>query len=114
MQVIVTQDYITTDVYWNKNATIVNSQHVINFDPTYPYTVAQRVADTRRQQYTMKPVRTPKLPPHMEVPLTQDDRILGLYEGLTQLNPMLQRNLGRIVTIQNIAKLMKALRPEQH
>ena len=109
MQITVTHDHITTDGYCNAKADIVNTQQIINFDPSKPYTAVQHIADTRRKQYMMKTIRTPIFPSHMKVPPTNDDRILNLYEGLAQLEPMLQRNLGRIVTIQNIAKLIEGI-----
>ena len=49
----------------------------------------------------------------MEVPPTQDTRILELYDGLAQLDPMLQRNLGRIVKICNVPELVKGIETGQ-
>ena len=49
------------------------------------------------------------LPQHMEVPPTTNSSISELYTELSKLDPMLQRNLGRIVEITNIHDLVKGI-----
>ena len=109
VQVTVTHDYITTEGYWNEKSNIINDKHIINLDPSQPYTVAQHIADLRRQHYMMTPPRTPIYPTHMTVPPSKDERVLDMYEELAQLDPMLQRNLGHITKLHNIAKLVEGL-----
>ena len=53
------------------------------------------------------------LPKYMEVPPSQNDQILDMYRKLAQLNPMLQKNLGRITKIEGISHFLRNLENNQ-
>ena len=46
---------------------------------------------------------------HMEVPKSTEPMHIELYDELFKLVPMLQRNLGRIVEIKNVSKLIQSI-----
>ena len=73
------------------------------------HSVSQQIADERRRNYMTSNNPIYNKPTHMELPPTDDTRILEFYDDLFTLDHMLQRNLGRIMDIRNMPELVKGI-----
>ena len=113
VQVQIFDDVIVTDGNAEPNSNFQSSQTPI---PVAFFTlplIVQQLENERRRNYMILTTTIYNKPIHMELPPTEDARILEFYDGLATLDPMLQRNLGRIVEISNIPELVKGIEDGQ-